>query len=115
MKPFFYILSRGLPVFILISTLFLRCESYQEPDIQLGKSPDLPTLSVVQLKTDSNRIVVSEKSDLVFDRLWSAAGASLPERRRPPKPRLRRASRVGGAGCAVRPWLARPARTARTP
>ena len=46
MKPFFYILSRGLPVFILISTLFLRCESYQEPDIQLGKSPDLPTLSV---------------------------------------------------------------------
>jgi hypothetical protein len=79
MKPFFYMLSRGLPVFMFVSILFLRCESYQEPDIQLGKSPDLPTLSLVQLKTDSNRVVVSEKSDVIFDRLWSAVGAS-PDR-----------------------------------
>jgi hypothetical protein len=79
MKPSNFPLSIGLFIFSFVFLIAFGCESYQEPDIQLGKLPDLPALSVVQLKSDSNRVVVSEKSDVVFDRLWTALGAS-PER-----------------------------------
>lgn len=77
MKQNFDMFFWGLTVFIFLILSLSGCESYQEPDIKLIELPRIPALSVVQLKSDSNRIVVGEKSDLIFDCFWSAFGASL--------------------------------------
>jgi hypothetical protein len=64
----------GVPLILLSGLLFTACAPDRDDDFNLGPAPGEPDFTVELLTGDSNRVVVTDRTPGVFQRLWDLPG-----------------------------------------